>query len=118
MSNIRFNKSHEWLCEKDGKYLVGISSYAASELGDIVYVNLPEVGSKVEAGKMLCDIESVKASSEILSPANGTVVATNQELIDHPELINEDAYANWIAQIEVTSVQELLSQEEYDAMVK
>jgi glycine cleavage system H protein len=112
MSNIptelKYAKSHEWAkLEEDGTVRVGISDHAQEALGDIVFVELPEVGTEVEAGGDCAVVESVKAASDIYSPVSGEIVAVNEELSDSPEGINEDAYANWIFVIKPSNVSEL-----------
>ena len=112
MSNIptelKYAKSHEWAkLEEDGTVRVGISDHAQEALGDIVFVELPEVGAKVEAGGDCAVVESVKAASDIYSPVSGEIVAVNDELSDSPEAINEDAYANWIFTVRPSAVSEL-----------
>lgn len=112
MSNIptelKYAKSHEWAkLEEDGTVRVGISDHAQEALGDIVFVELPEVGAEVEAGGDCAVVESVKAASDIYSPVSGEIVAANEELSDSPESINEDAYANWIFAVKPSDVSEL-----------
>ena len=112
MSNIptelKYAKSHEWAkLEEDGTVRVGISDHAQEALGDIVFVELPEVGAEVEAGGDCAVVESVKAASDIYSPVSGEIVAVNEELSDSPEAINEDAYANWIFAVKPADVSEL-----------
>lgn len=114
----KFTKTHEW-AELDRAVTMGISKYAADELGDIVYISLPEVGQAVVAGEPMCEVESVKAVSEINAPVTGTVVEVNTDLEDSPELINEDAMSAWICKIEATDIPaDLMTEEEYDAMDK
>ncbi|MFA5450037.1 MAG: glycine cleavage system protein GcvH, partial [Clostridia bacterium] len=108
--SLYFSKSHEWAKVDGNKVKVGISDYAQSELGDIVYVGLPELGTILLAGDALCDVESVKAVSEIFSPVGGKVVAVNEELEDAPELINTDAMNAWICEIELSELPKLMSQ--------
>jgi len=114
---LKYTKSHEWLEDIGGGAVrVGLSSFAQSELGDIVFVNLPEVGDKVTAGAAFADVESVKAVSDIFSPVTGTVREINEELLDAPELINEDCFGAWLAVIEdVSESEELMEAEEYEA---
>lgn len=112
MSNIptelKYAKSHEWAkLEEDGTVRVGISDHAQEALGDIVFVELPEVGTEVEAGGDCAVVESVKAASDIYSPISGEIVAVNDELSDSPEAINEDAYANWIFAVKPSDASEL-----------
>ena len=96
--DLKFLKSHEWLrVEGDGKATVGISDHAQGLLGDLVYVELPNVGDRVEAGNACAVVESVKAASDVYSPVSGTVLEVNSALADKPETINEDAYGDgWL----------------------
>src|SRR5271170_7460578 len=94
----RYTKEHEWIDAAAGK--VGITDYAQGTLGDIVFVDLPKVGSKVEKGKVFGSVESVKAVSDLYSPVTGTVVAVNEELHKSPEKINTDAHGAWIMKVE------------------
>lgn len=102
--DLKFLKSHEWVrIEGDGKVTVGISDHAQGLLGDLVYVELPQVGDRVEAGNACAVVESVKAASDVYSPISGTVVEVNESLADKPETINEDAYGDgwlFVAQID------------------
>ena len=114
----KFTKTHEW-AELDRAVTMGISKYAADELGDIVYISLPEVGQAGVAGEPMCEVDSVKAVSEINAPVTGTVVEVNLDLEDSPELINEDAMSAWICKIEATDIPaDLMTEAEYDAMDK
>lgn len=116
--NLKYSKSHEWLLEKDGEYVIGITDHAQSELGDIVFINLPLVDSEIAAGEAFGDVESVKAVSDILSPVTGTIVEVNEELADAPEKLNEQPYEAWIVKVrDVTETEELLSAEEYEAFI-
>ena len=115
----RYTKEHEWIDAAAGK--VGITDYAQGTLGDIVFVDLPKVGSKVEKGKVFGSVESVKAVSDLYSPVTGTVVEVNEELATAPEKINSDAHAAWILKVEMTDpseVEQLLSAEDYEKFVK
>lgn len=114
---ILYSKSHEWVQFLDETTVrIGISDYAQSQLGDLVFINLPEVGDELVAGDEFADVESVKAVSSIYSPVTGTVRAINEELLDHPELINADATEAWFVEVEdVKDQSELLSEEEYKA---
>ncbi|MGI6633900.1 MAG: glycine cleavage system protein GcvH [Christensenellales bacterium] len=116
--NLKYSKSHEWLLEKDGEYVIGITDHAQSELGDIVFINLPLVDSEIAAGEAFGDVESVKAVSDILSPVTGTIVEVNEELADAPEKLNEQPYEAWIVKVrDVTETEELLTAEEYEAFI-
>ena len=90
--NYQFSRSHEWVKEEDGLTWVGISDFAQNALGDVVFINLPEVGDEVTAGDPFGDVESVKAVSDLVSPVTGTVAEINEELLDSPELLNSAPY--------------------------
>lgn len=115
--DLKFLKSHEWArVEGDGKVTVGISDHAQGLLGDLVYVELPNVGDTVEAGNASAVVESVKAASDVYAPVSGTVVAVNESLADKPETINEDAYGDgWLYTIEVADAEQLNDLLEPDA---
>lgn len=119
-AELKYTKDHEWVkMLDDTTALVGISDFAQSELGDLVFVNLPAVGDDVVAGEAACDVESVKAVSDVMSPVTGAVAEINEELDDSPELLNSDPYGAWIMKIEnITDFSELLSAEEYEAFTK
>ncbi|SHJ84276.1 glycine cleavage system protein GcvH [Hespellia stercorisuis] len=113
-----YSKSHEWVKFEGDTAWVGLTDYAQSELGDLVYVNLPEAGDEIEVEETFADVESVKAVSDVYSPITGTVCEINEELLDSPEKINEDPYGAWLVKVEnVTAKEELLSGEEYEAFV-
>ncbi len=105
--DLRYAESHEWVKLEGDIAIVGISDYAQHALGDIVYVDMPEVGDEVEAGEVFGAVESVKAASDLLSPVSGTVEAVNEILEDAPESINADAYENWIMKVKVSDPAEL-----------
>ena len=115
-AELKYSRDHEWLRMEDGIAVIGISDFAQSELGDVVFVNLPEVGDETTAGEAFGDVESVKAVSDLICPVTGTVCEVNEELLDAPEKLNEDPYLNWIIKVEnVTDTEELLGAEEYEA---
>lgn len=121
-SNLRFAKSHEWVLDNgDGTVTVGISDHAQELLGDVVFVELPEIGRSVQAGEEFSLVESVKAASDVYSPVSGEVVAVNDLLDDAPETLNEDVYsAGWIAKIRISDSAEigaLLDADGYAAQV-
>ena len=118
-SKVMYTKSHEWVRELDGGIVeVGLSDHAQQELGDLVFVNLPQVGDEAVAGETIADVESVKAVSDIYSPVTGTICEVNEELLDSPEKINEDAYASWLFRVsDVTAKEELLSPSEYEVFI-
>ena len=114
--DLKYTKSHEWVKFEDGVAIVGISDFAQDALGDVVFVNLPQVGDEVTAGESFGDVESVKAVSDLISPVSGTVCEVNEELDDSPENLNEDPYGAWIIKVENVSDEEaLLTAEEYEA---
>ena len=123
MSNIpaelKYSASHEWVKEEDGVYVIGLTDYAQSALGDIVFINLPEEGDEVTAGESFADVESVKAVSDVFSPVTGTICAVNEELLDDPAQVNEDPYGAWLIKVEtVTATEDLLDAEGYAAVVE
>ncbi len=117
-----YTKDHEWVLIKDGKAYIGITDYAQKMLGDIVYVDLPEEGTELDAGETLANVESVKNVSPVYCPVSGTVVEVNSELSDEPGLINHEPYdAGWIAAVEMRDtgeVGELLTAEDYAELLK
>ncbi|MBN2290024.1 MAG: glycine cleavage system protein GcvH [Candidatus Glassbacteria bacterium] len=117
--DLLYTNEHEWVSIEDGLATVGITDYAQKELGDIVFVELPEVGTEVEATETFGTIEAVKTVSDLFSPASGTVEEVNSELEDHPELINQDPYGEgWMIRIKISEQPEdLLSAKEYRDMI-
>ena len=116
---LLYSKDHEWVKEEGGEYVVGITDYAQSELGDLVFVNLPEEGDSVTKGECFSDVESVKAVSDVLSPLTGVVSAINEAVLDAPESINSSPYEAWFVKVkDVTDKEELLSAEEYEEFLK
>lgn len=108
-NTLKFAESHEWVRDNgDGTITMGISNHAQGLLGDVVFVDLPEVGDSTEAGESFSLVESVKAASDIYAPVTGEIVEINEELEDSPELINEEPYeGGWIAKIKIADVEEL-----------
>ncbi len=115
LDHLFYTESHEWVqFLEDGTALVGITDFAQHELGDLVYVNLPEVGDAVTAGKRFCDVESVKAVSDVYAPVNGVILEVNEELTDAPEKLNTDPYGAWFVKLgEVSGKERLISAEAY-----
>ena len=107
LDGLRYSEDHEWVKVEDGVALVGISDYAQHELGDITYADLPEEEDEAVAGEEFGALESVKASSELYAPVSGKVVEVNAALEDSPELVNEDAYANWLIKVEMSDPAEV-----------
>lgn len=106
-ANLRYAESHEWVSLEGDIATVGITDYAQHALGDIVYVDMPEVGDEVTAGEEFGAVESVKAASDLYSPVSGEVVEINEALEDEPGLINQDAFGNWIMKVKVSDTSEL-----------
>ncbi len=121
IEGLYYTESHEYV-RVEGEYgYIGITDYAQHELGNVVYVDMPEVDDEVEAGEEFGAVESVKAASDLISPVSGVVVEVNEALADSPELINADAYANWIIKVELTDKTELdnlLDANAYEAICK
>jgi len=117
MSDTYFTKDHEWIKIENNTGIVGITKYASEQLGDIVFVELPEKGNQAEKGKDIAVVESVKAASEIYSPVSGIIIDTNENLDEAPEVVNEDpSGAGWFYKIEITNSEEisdLMSEQEY-----
>ena len=107
LEGLRYSDDHEWVKVEGNVAVVGISDFAQHELGDITYADLPEVDDEVVAGEEFGALESVKASSELMSPVSGRVIEVNAELDDAPEKINEDAYEAWIIKVEMTDPAEV-----------
>ncbi len=119
----KYTKTHEWVEVIEGnKVKVGISDHAQDQLGDIVYIELPEVGAEFKKGDTLTTIESVKSAEDIYAPVSGKVTAVNEELSDHPEIINEDAEGKgWIVEMEMSDPSELddlMTKEEYEKFLE
>lgn len=105
--DLRYTKDHEWIRMEDGVGVVGITDYAQHAMGDVVYVEFPEKGRKVHAGEDFVVVESVKGANDVFSPVSGTVLEVNDALEESPELLNQDAYANWLVRLEVADPGEL-----------
>ena len=107
LEGLYYSESHEYV-RVEGEYgYVGITDYAQNALGNVVYVDMPEVDDEVEAGEEFGAVESVKAASDLISPVSGVVVEANEALDDQPELVNQDAYENWIIKVEMSDKSEL-----------
>ena len=119
--DLLYTKEHEWLRrESDGSVTVGITEHAATALGDLVYVELPEVGQDCEAGGEMAVVESVKAASDVYAPVSGSVAAVNEELADEPEKINADPYGDgWIVRMDGVDLDEdeLMSPDDYQQLL-
>ena len=119
-AELKYSKDHEWVKTIDETtVLVGITDFAQSELGDLVFINLPQEGDEVTKEESFCDVESVKAVSDVMSPVDGVIAEVNTELEDEPQKLNEDPYGAWIAKIkDVSAFGELLNAQEYEAFIE
>ncbi len=119
-TDLKYTKDHEWIRILGATAQVGITDFAQQQLGDVVYVDLPEVGRTISQGEVFGTIESVKAVSELFAPMGGQVVEVNNALKDHPESVNTDPHANWMIAVKLTNPAEggaLLGAAEYEALV-
>ncbi len=119
--NLRYTDDHEWTSSEGGTMKIGVSDYAQDQMGDIVFVEMPEVGDNFDKGDEFGTLESVKAVSELFIPVGGEVIAVNEALEDGPELINKDPYANWIVEIkpsDPSEIDQLLTVEAYREILK
>jgi glycine cleavage system H protein len=119
-AGYKYTKEHEWISVEGTTGTVGITDYAQSSLGDIVFVELPKVDDELEAGKIFGSVESVKAVSDLYSPVSGTVTAVNEELKDAPEKVNADANTTWMLKLELKDpgeLEKLLSAADYEKFV-
>ena len=120
-ANLKYTKDHEWIDVAGDSGKIGITDYAQQQLGDVVYVDLPEVGAKLKQGQSFGTIESVKAVSELYSPVSGEVVGVNTALKDKPETVNKDPHGSWMIAIQLTNAGEvggLLDATQYQALIK
>ena len=114
-AELKYTKSHEWVEEEDGLYVVGLTDFAQEALGDIVFINMPEEGDDVASGESFADVESVKAVSDVFSPVSGTVAEVNEGLIDEPALINQEPYEQWLIKVkDVSDTEELMDAAAYE----
>lgn len=117
---MKFTEDHEWLDLDDGILTVGITEHAAEQLGDIVFIELPEVGQEIATGDEVVTIESVKAASDIAAPLDGEVVEINEKIVENPSLVNEDAMNAWFFRMkpaDVTAMDELMDEDAYKDMI-
>ena len=115
-AELKYTKDHEWMKMEGDIAVIGISDFAQDALGDVVFINLPEVGDEVTAGESFGDVESVKAVSDVNSPVTGIVVEVNEELSDSPENLNSDPYGSWIIKVEkITATEDLMDAAAYEA---
>ena len=120
--DIKYHREHAWVRVEGKRATIGITDYAQQQMGDIVYVDLPETDTEVDADSELSEIESTKATSPVISPVSGTVVEVNEDLADSPEIINEDPYGNgWLVTLELndpSELNDLMSKSEYEKFLK
>ena len=115
-AELKYTKDHEWIKMEGDIAVIGISDFAQDALGDVVFINLPEVGDEVTAGESFGDVESVKAVSDVNSPVTGIVLEVNEELSDSPENLNSDPYGSWIIKVEkITASEDLMDAAAYEA---
>ncbi len=115
-AELKYTKDHEWIKMEGDIAVIGISDFAQDALGDVVFINLPEVGDEVTAGESFGDVESVKAVSDVNSPVTGVVVEINEELADAPETLNSDPYGAWIIKVEkIIATEDLMDAAAYEA---
>ena len=107
IEGLKYSETHEWVKIEDGIAIIGVTDFAQKEMGDITYVDMPAEEDEVDAGEEFGALESVKASSDLISPVSGEVCEVNAELEDSPELINSDPYANWIIKVKISDESEL-----------
>jgi len=120
--DIKYHRDHAWVRVEGKRATIGITDFAQQQLGDIVYVDLPEVDTEIDADSELSEIESTKATSPVVSPVTGTVVEVNEDLADSPEIINEDPYGNgWLVVVDISDPSELndlMEKSEYEKFLK
>ena len=118
---LLYTKEHEWVKKEDGQVTIGITDFAQSQLGDIIFLELPEVGQKIVSGEPFGEIEAVKTVSELYAPINGTVIEINEDLEDNPDNINQDCYGSgWIIKVELNGALDkdnLLNHKDYGSMI-
>ena len=118
MEGLYYSESHEYVRVEGDQAYIGITDFAQNALGNIVYVDMPDIDDELESGDDFGAVESVKAASDLTLPVSGTVIEINESLEDHPELINQDAFANWIIKIKLsdkTELDELMNAKDYEA---
>lgn len=122
MSDIKYSAEHEWIQDNgDGTVLIGITDFAQQQLGDLVFVELPEIGTEINKGEEISVVESVKAASDLFAPVDGTIVEVNDALEEEPELINEDAMANWILKVQLSDpsdLDDLMDEDAYNELTE
>lgn len=121
-STLKYTKEHEWVRVEGNKAVIGITDHAQNAMGDVVFVELPEVGDSIEEGKQFGVVESVKAVSDVYAPVKGTVTAINEALLDSPETLNQDAFGQgWMIEVELTDLSQiagLMDAAQYEAFLQ
>lgn len=115
---LKYTREHVWIRVEGDVAVIGVTDYAQEQLGDILFVDLPEAEEDISAGDVFTELESSRTTAEVSTPVSGTIIESNEELDDSPELINEDAYANWIIKVKLSDdseLDELLSADDYEA---
>ena len=118
--NLLYSSDHEWVRIESGEAVIGITDYAQDALGDVVFVDLPDIGGVVSSGQSITEVESTKSVSDIYAPIPGTIIEVNHDLVESPELLNEDPYGDgWICKIQLPddSMPDLLSSEQYGELI-
>jgi glycine cleavage system H protein len=116
--DLRYTAEHEWVDAADGVATIGITAYAANRLGDVVYVDLPDVGDEIAAGSVIGEVESTKSVGELFAPVSGTITEVNAAVVDSPELVNSSPVdAGWLVRVSYTELPELLARPEYEALI-
>jgi len=122
MSDIKYSQDHEWVIDNgDGTVTIGITDFAQAQLGDLVYVEIPEEGTDIEKGEAISVIESVKAASDLIAPVSGTIVAVNESLDDEPEQVNDSAMDAWFIRVQYdaeSDLNELMDEDAYHALIE
>ncbi|WP_193508931.1 glycine cleavage system protein GcvH [Cryobacterium sp. BB736] len=119
-ADLKYTRDHEWIALDGDTVTIGITDYAADQLGDVVYVDLPAAGSAIEGGKVVGEIESTKSVGELFAPVDGTVVESNQAVIDNPQLVNDDPFGEgWMIKVTIdpSTLSGTLTEDEYRALV-
>ncbi len=119
MSKILYAQTHEWAKIEGNVVTIGLSDHAQHELGDLVFINLPSVGDKIKAGEAFCDVESVKAVSDVMAPVSGKIIEVNEDLESAPESINSDPMGAWICKVEADDIPgDLMDEAAYEKFIK
>ena len=121
IEGLKYSETHEWVKVEGGGAVIGVTDFAQKEMGEITYVDCPDVDDEVEKGSEFGALESVKAASDLFSPVSGTVTEVNEEVVDDPKLVNDDAFENWIIKVQMSDASELddlMDASAYKAFIK